>query len=180
MSSQQHSDSVKLNIAVLTVSDTRNESNDTSGAYLVQAAQQDGHNIVEKVILKDDIYDLRAQVSAWVASKHVQAILVTGGTGFTLRDSTPEALSVLFDKEVQGFGELFRAESFKEIGTSTIQSRALAGLANKTVIFCCPGSTGACKTAWQIIRPQLDSTHRPCNFVSQLKVQLKPQKSLEK
>lgn len=174
MSVQQQTPSVSLNIAILTVSDTRDESNDTSGAFLAQAAQGDGHTIVDKIILKDDIYDLRAQVSTWIASANVQAILVTGGTGFTPRDSTPEALSVLFDKEVHGFGELFRAESFKEIGTSTIQSRALAGLANKTVIFCCPGSTGACKTAWQIIQPQLDSSHRPCNFVSQLKPQPTP------
>ena len=169
MSVQQQLSSTRLHVAVLTVSDTRDESTDTSGAYLVEAVKESGHHIIDKVILKDDIYDLRAQVSAWIASKNVQVILVTGGTGFTPRDSTPEALSVLFDKQVEGFGELFRAESYKEIGTSTVQSRALAGLANKTLIFCCPGSTGACKTAWKIIQPQLDSKHRPCNFVAQLK-----------
>lgn len=170
MSANTLSYSVSLNIAILTVSDTRTQATDTSGQYLQGAVTDAGHNVVDKQIVIDDIYQMRAQVSAWIASSNVQAILVTGGTGFTLRDSTPEALSVLFDKQVEGFGELFRAKSFDEIGTSTMQSRALAGLANKTIIFCCPGSTGACKTAWSIIEPQLDATHKPCNFVPQLKV----------
>ena len=160
---------VSLNLAVLTVSDTRDLSTDTSGQFLVDACEREQHKVVAREIVKDDVYQMRAQVSVWIASPNIQGILVTGGTGFTDRDSTPEALSVLFDKQVEGFGELFRAKSFEEIGTSTIQSRALAGLANKTVIFCCPGSTGACKTAWSIIQPQLDSMHKPCNFVPQLK-----------
>ncbi|GGD77791.1 molybdenum cofactor biosynthesis protein B [Lacimicrobium alkaliphilum] len=159
-----------LNIAVLTVSDTRDESNDTSGRYLVSAVEDAGHQLAAKAICKDDIYQLRAQVSAWIADAGIQVVLLTGGTGFSGRDSTPEAISVLFDKQVEGFGELFRYLSFKEIGTSTVQSRALAGLANHTLIFCMPGSTGACKTAWNgIIREQLDAAHGPCNFVGHLK-----------
>jgi molybdenum cofactor biosynthesis protein B len=126
--------------------------------------------VADRKLVIDDIYQQRAIVSAWIADPAVEAILVTGGTGFTGRDSTPEALSVLFDKTVDGFGELFRYLSFQEIGTSTIQSRALAGFANRTVIFCLPGSTGACKTAWQgIIRSQLDASFKPCNFVGHLK-----------
>lgn len=160
---------IPLNVAVLTVSDTRDESTDTSGAYLVQMLEQAGHHLADKGIARDDIYQLRAIVSAWIADPAVHAILVTGGTGFTPRDSTPEALMPLFDKHVEGFGELFRQVSFQEIGSSTIQSRAFAGLANDTVIFCMPGSTGACKTAWtQIIEQQLDSTYRPCNFTPHL------------
>jgi len=160
-----------LNIAVLTVSDTRDEASDTSGAYFVNAVIESEHHMVEKAIVKDDIYQLRAIVSKWIASDTVQAVLITGGTGFTLRDSTPEAISPLFDKAVEGFGELFRQVSYQEIGTSTIQSRAIAGIANGTVIFCVPGSTGACKTAWQnIIKSQLDASHKPCNFVPHLKL----------
>jgi len=158
-----------LNIAVLTVSDTRDESNDTSGQYLAKAAAEAGHKIEDKVIVIDDVYKLRAVVSKWIASETIQAVLITGGTGFTSRDSTPEALTPLFDKSVDGFGELFRQVSYEEIGTSTMQSRAIAGLANGTVIFCMPGSTGACRTGWQLIEPQLDARHRPCNFVPQLK-----------
>jgi molybdenum cofactor biosynthesis protein B len=159
-----------LNIAVLTVSDTRNEESDSSGAYLAQALQNCGHTLSEKVIVKDEKYQLRAIVSRWIASEDVQVVLVTGGTGFTLRDTTPEALGLLFDKSIDGFGELFRHISYLEIGTSTVQSRALGGLANGTAIFCMPGSTGACKTAWNgILQEQLDSSHRPCNFVDHLK-----------
>lgn len=159
-----------LNIAVLTVSDTRTEDTDTSGQYLVEALRAEGHNLAAKEIVIDDIYRIRAVASQWIADASIQAILLTGGTGFTGRDSTPEAISVLFDKTVEGFGELFRYHSYDEIGTSTVQSRALAGLANETVIFCMPGSTGACKTAWgKIIREQLDSRHGPCNFVGVLK-----------
>jgi len=139
--------STGLNIAVLTISDTRNEQSDTSGAYLVEAVTNESHSIFEKKIVKDDIYQIREILSAWIASVDVHAIITTGGTGFSGRDSTPEAASVLFDKHVEGFGELFRALSHEEIGVSTIQSRALAGIANNTVIFCVPGSTGACKTA---------------------------------
>ena len=157
-----------LKICVLTVSDSRNESTDTSGHYLQEALVAEGHQLADKQIVKDDIYQVRAVVSAWIADADVQCILVTGGTGFSGRDSTPEAISVLFDKQVEGFGELFRAQSYLNIGSSTIQSRALAGLANNTVIFCMPGSTGACKDAWAIIREQLDSRHKPCNFVGVL------------
>lgn len=159
-----------LNIAVLTVSDTRDESNDTSGAYLVSALKETGHHLADKKIVIDDVYQLRAAVSNWIALEEVQAILITGGTGFTSRDSTPEAITPLFDKSVDGFGELFRQVSYEEIGTSTIQSRAIAGIANGTVMFCLPGSTGACKTGWTIIQPQLDASHRPCNFVPHLKL----------
>lgn len=159
-----------LKIAVLTVSDTRNEQTDTSGTYLVEALQNSGHTLLEKIIVKDDKYQLRAIVSKWIASEDVQVVLVTGGTGFTLRDTTPEALSVLFDKQIEGFGELFRHISYLEIGTSTVQSRALGGMANGTAIFCVPGSTGACKTAWKgILQQQLDGSHKPCNFVDHLK-----------
>ncbi|TCS40174.1 molybdenum cofactor biosynthesis protein B [Reinekea marinisedimentorum] len=159
-----------LNIAVLTVSDTRDESNDTSGKFLVDSALEAGHKISEKRIEKDDIFQIRYQVSKWIASEDTQVVLITGGTGFTSRDSTPEAVSVLFEKEVEGFGELFRKISFDEIGTSTIQSRAVAGLANGTLIACMPGSTGACRTAWSgILKEQLNATHKPCNFVMHLK-----------
>ncbi|MFC4701231.1 molybdenum cofactor biosynthesis protein B [Glaciecola siphonariae] len=154
-----------LNIAVITVSDTRTEENDSSGDYLATQAALAGHNVVFKNIVIDDIYQIRALVSAHIANENVHAILMTGGTGFTHRDSTPEAVTPLFDKHIEGFGELFRHISYQEIGTSTVQSRAVAGFANKKVIFCMPGSTGACKTAWQgILKEQLDSTHRPCNF----------------
>lgn len=163
-------DFVPLNIAVLTVSDTRNEETDTSGRSLVDNLQSAGHHLVEKQIVIDDKYDIRAILSRWIADKNVQVVLVTGGTGFTGRDTTPEAVTPLFDKTIEGFGELFRQVSFNEIGTSTIQSRALAGMANKTLIFCMPGSTNACRTAWDhIIQSQLDSRHKPCNFVPHLR-----------
>lgn len=159
-----------LNIAVLTVSDTRQLDTDTSGQYLVDALTAAGHHLVDRQIVKDDIYQLRAVVSAWVARSDVQVVLTTGGTGFSGRDSTPEALSVLFDKQIEGFGEMFRHYSLLEIGTSTIQSRALAGMANRTLIFCVPGSTGACKTAWSnILEPQLNASTKPCNFVAHLR-----------
>lgn len=162
--------SESLAIAILTVSDTRTLDTDTSGQYLVDAVTEVGHSVADRQLVIDDIYQQRAIVSAWIADPAVEAILVTGGTGFTGRDSIPEAFSVLFDKTVDGFGELFRYLSFQEIGTSTIQSRALAGFANRTVIFCLPGSTGACKTAWKgIIRSQLDASFKPCNFVGHLK-----------
>jgi molybdenum cofactor biosynthesis protein B len=172
MSSPKRTDFVALSIAVLTVSDTRNESNDTSGQALVERLTTSGHQLAVKKIVKDDIYQLRSIVSQWIADKDIHAIITTGGTGFTQRDNTPEALSVLFDKSVEGFGEVFRHISFEEIGTSTIQSRAFAGFANHTVIFSVPGSTNACITAWnKLIKQQLDASHRPCNFVSHLKIQ---------
>lgn len=159
------SDRKSLNIAVLTVSDTRTEATDTSGQYLVESLRAAGHALAEKAIVIDDVYQLRAIVSRWIADPAVHVILSTGGTGFSGRDSTPEALAPLFDKVIEGFGETFRALSVAEIGSSSLQSRAFGGLANRTVIFCMPGSTGACRTAWEgIIRDQLDSTFRPCNF----------------
>ncbi len=155
-----------LNIAVLTLSDTRSLETDTSGQFLVDALLAAGHRLADRHLIPDDVYRLRAIVSGWIADPAIQVVLLTGGTGFTRRDSTPEAIRPLFDKEIDGFGELFRQISFAEIGSSTIQSRALAGLANRTVIFCMPGSTGACRTAWEgILREQLDSRHGPCNFV---------------
>ena len=156
-----------LNIAVLTVSDTRGEDDDTSGAFLVQALTEAGHRLADRKIVRDDIYQIRALLSAWIADPGVEVALVTGGTGFSGRDSTPEAVLPLLDKEMQGFGEVFRHLSLAEIGSSTVQSRAVGGLANNTVIFCMPGSTNACQTAWEgIIREQLDSTFRPCNFAA--------------
>ena len=160
---------VSLNVAVMTVSDTRDEASDSSGAYLVEALTEAGHQLADKAIVKDDIYQIRAVLSRWIADVEVDAVVLTGGTGFSGRDSTPEAVSVLFDKHIEGFGEVFRAVSYDEIGSSTIQSRALAGFANNPVIFCLPGSTGACRTGWNaLIKEQLDSRHRPCNFVGVL------------
>lgn len=160
-----------LNIAILTVSDTRELATDTSGQYLCDVLTESGHVLADRAIVKDDIYQLRAVVSKWIASNDIQVVITTGGTGFSGRDSTPEALAPLFDKEVEGFGELFRHYSLLEIGTSTLQSRALAGMANRTLVFCVPGSTGACKTAWTtILESQLNSDTKPCNFVSHVKV----------
>lgn len=162
--------STALTAAVLTVSDTRTLENDTSGAFLEEALRAAGHKVVDRQIVVDDIYQLRAVLSRWIADSGVEVILTTGGTGFSGRDSTPEAVAPLFDKVIEGFGEVFRALSLNEIGSSTIQSRALAGMANGTVIFCMPGSTGACRTAWEgVLRDQLDSEHRPCNFVGVLR-----------
>ncbi len=159
-----------LRIAVLTVSDTRQLDTDTSGQYLVDSLIAAGHELIERQIVKDDIYQLRAVVSDWIANPNIQVILTTGGTGFSGRDSTPEALSILFDKQIEGFGEMFRHFSLLEIGTSTIQSRAVAGMANRTLIFCMPGSTGACKTAWStILQAQLNADTKPCNFVAHLR-----------
>jgi len=159
-----------LNIAVLTVSDTRTPQSDTSGDYLEKSLLAAGHGLADRCIVRDDVYQIRAVVSGWIANPEVDAVLLTGGTGFSGRDSTPEAVAPLFDKMIEGFGEVFRSLSLQEIGSSTIQSRALAGFANYTVIFCMPGSTGACRTAWEgIIRDQLDGKHRPCNFVGVLR-----------
>lgn len=161
---------VPLNIAVLTVSDTRSFETDTSGQLLVDRLTVAGHSLSARVLLKDDLYKIRAQVATWIAEDQVQVVLITGGTGFTGRDSTPEAVSCLFDKHVDGFGELFRQISVADIGTSTVQSRALAGLSNATLVCCLPGSTNACRTAWDgILAEQLDSRHRPCNFVPHFK-----------
>lgn len=168
----QHAESVfvPLNVAVLTVSDTRTLDTDTSGGLLVERLQAAGHHLAARVLLKDDLYRIRAQVAQWIAEDAVQVVLITGGTGFTARDSTPEAVACLLDKQVDGFGELFRQISVPDIGTSTIQSRALAGLANGTLVCCLPGSTNACRTAWDgILASQLDARHRPCNFVVHLK-----------
>lgn len=159
-------ESVALNIAVLTLSDTRTLAEDRSGDTLVTLLEAAGHQLVSRELIPDDVYKMRAVVSQWIADAGIQVILTTGGTGFSGRDSTPEALRPLFDTEIEGFGELFRQVSWQEIGSSTVQSRCLAGLANRTAIFCLPGSTGACKTAWKnILMEQLDSRHRPCNFV---------------
>jgi molybdopterin adenylyltransferase len=166
MSKATDAETQALDLAVLTVSDTRGEADDTSGAYLVESLLAAGHHLAEKVIVRDDIYDIRAVTSRWIADAGVDAILITGGTGFSGRDSTPEAVIPLFDKHIEGYGELFRHLSFQDIGSSTVQSRAVGGLANDTVIFCMPGSTNACRTAWEgILCEQLDSTCRPCNFV---------------
>jgi molybdopterin adenylyltransferase len=157
---------VPLHIAVLTVSDTRTLEQDSSGQLLVDRLSEAGHVLADRALIPDDIYRLRAEVSRWIADPQLQVVLVTGGTGFTDRDSTPEALLPLFDKQVEGFGELFRQISFTEIGTSTVQSRAVAGLANRTLVFCMPGSTNACRTAWdRILGEQLDARTRPCNFI---------------
>ncbi|MGJ4730930.1 molybdenum cofactor biosynthesis protein B [Luteimonas sp. SDU101] len=160
-------DRIPLALCVLTVSDSRTLAEDGSGEYLATALQAEGHRLVERALLPDDRYAMRALVSKWIADPDVDGILVTGGTGFTGRDSTPEALLPLLDKQMPGFGELFRAISFEEIGTSSLQSRAFAGLANATFLFALPGSTSACRTAWErIIRTQLDSRTRPCNLAT--------------
>lgn len=160
------SEFLPVNIAVLTVSDTRTEETDTSGTLLAGRIDAAGHQLAGRKLVIDNIYQIRAVISAWIADPGVEAILITGGTGFSERDSTPEAVAPLFDKTVEGYGELFRQVSFRDIGTSTIQSRAIAGLANHTAIFCMPGSTNACATAWdEIISQQLDATNKPCNFV---------------
>ena len=158
---------VSLSIAVLTVSDSRSLDNDDSGRFLCDALAAAGHHVASRLLLKDDRYRVRAQVAAWIADDTIDGVLVTGGTGFTGRDSTPEAVMPLLDKEMPGFGELFRALSFDEIGTSSLQSRAFAGLANGTFVFCLPGSTSACRTAWErILVAQLDARTRPCNLAT--------------
>ena len=158
---------VPLNLCVMTVSDTRTPASDTSGDYLVEALCDAGHRLHARGLVKDDRYRMRALVSEWIADEAVHGILVTGGTGFTGRDSTPEALQPLLDKAMPGFGEMFRVLSFEEIGTSTLQSRAFAGLANATFLFALPGSTSACRTAWErIIRTQLDARTGPCNLAN--------------
>ena len=157
---------VPLTLCVLTVSDTRTPENDTSGDYLALSLGQAGHRLHERRIVRDDVYRIRAIVAHWIAEDGIDGVLVTGGTGFTGRDSTPEAIMPILDKQMPGFGEMFRFLSFDDIGTSTLQSRAFAGLANGTFVFCLPGSNGAVKDGWdKIIRWQLDSRHKPCNMV---------------
>ncbi|WP_380181150.1 molybdenum cofactor biosynthesis protein B [Kalamiella sp. sgz302252] len=161
---------VPLNVAVMTVSDSRDATEDSSGDYLREALTEAGHQVLDHVLVKDNLYRIRAVVSSWIASADVQVVIINGGTGFNSKNSTPEALLPLFDREIDGFGELFRMVSYEDIGGATIQSRALAGMANQTVIFAVPGSTRACESAWErIIREQLDARTRPCNFVSHLK-----------
>ncbi|TVQ89473.1 MAG: molybdenum cofactor biosynthesis protein B [Chromatiaceae bacterium] len=160
-----HAPFMPLAMAVLTISDTRTAGDDNSGDLLASVIAAAGHHLVAREICRDDVYQLRAVFSRWIAADDIRVIISTGGTGITGRDSTPEAVRPLFDKDIDGFGELMRHLSFAEIGPSTVQSRALAGLANGTLIFCLPGSTGACRTAWEgILAPQLDSRTKPCNF----------------
>jgi len=161
------SDFMPLAIAVLTVSDTRTRENDSSGDYLVSALTTAGHRVAARDLARDDIYRLRAIVSQWIADAAIDGVLITGGTGFTGRDSTPEAIAPLLDKLMPGFGEMFRAVSINEIGTASLQSRAFAGIANGTFIFALPGSTSACTTAWEkILDAQLDARTNPCNLAS--------------
>ena len=161
------SEFVSLSLCVLTVSDTRTSANDGSGDYLCESLQSAGHRLHARAIVRDDRYALRAVVSGWIADASVHGILITGGTGFTGRDSTPEAIRPLLDKEMPGFGEMFRVLSFDEIGTSTLQSRAFAGLANDKFVFCLPGSTSACRTAWEkLLHSQLDARTKPCNLAA--------------
>ena len=157
---------IPVGIAVLTVSDTRTEQDDKSGQTLISRLQTEGHVLRERRIVIDDIERIRAVVSGWCADQNIQVIITTGGTGVTGRDSTPEAVTVLLDKKIEGFGEIFRMISYEQIGASTIQSRAMAGVRNGKYVFCLPGSTHACATAWdKLIGPQLDYRTRPCNLV---------------
>ena len=165
MSDQAQRTFVSLGAAVLTISDSRTLSTDASGRALVERVTGAGHELRDRAIVKDDIYAIRATLSRWIADPQIEVVLCTGGTGVTGRDGTPEAVSVLLDKEIDGFGEMFRAISFDDIGTSSLQSRCLAGVANGTYIFCLPGSTNACITGWdKIIAAQLDNRTRPCNL----------------
>lgn len=157
---------VPVSFAVMTISDTRDEISDSSGKTLIDRLLTAGHTLADKQIVNDDKYQIRAALSHWIADANIQAVITTGGTGITGRDVTPEAVAPLLDKTIDGFGELFRAVSVHDVGTSTLQSRAIGGIANGTYIFCLPGSTGACRTAWdQILRFQFDSRHTPCNFI---------------
>jgi molybdenum cofactor biosynthesis protein B len=157
---------VPLNIAVLAVSDTRAMEDDKSGATLVKRIESARHVLAGRAVVRDEVEEIRAKVKAWIADPGIDVIIATGGTGFTGRDVTPEAVEPLFEKHMEGFSTLFHIVSFAKIGSSTIQSRAIAGVANATFIFCLPGSPGACKDAWdEIIKFQLDYRHEPCNFV---------------
>lgn len=158
-----------LHCAVLTLSDSRTPQTDTSGDFLVSRLQGAGHRLRDRALLPDDLYQVRAKVSVWIADPAVEVIITTGGTGLTGRDRTPEAIEPLLDRRIDGFGELYRQLSFQEIGVSTLESRAFAGVANATVIFCLPGSRNACETGWdRIIQFQLDARHHPCNLVALL------------
>jgi len=160
---------IPLSIAVLVVSDSRTEDSDVSGKILVERATDAGHRVIEKVIVPDNIYRIRALVSNWIANDAIQIIISTGGTGVTGRDGTPEAIKPLLDKVLDGFGETFRMISYQDIKTSTIQSRAIAGVSNGTYVFCLPGSSNACRTAWDsLIKEQLDYRTRPCNLAELL------------
>lgn len=160
---------IPLNIAVLTVSDSRTEKDDKSGALLVERLETAGHHKADKRIEPDDIFRIRATVSAWIVDPDIQIIITTGGTGLTGRDGTPEAVKPLLEKTIEGFGELFRALSYDSIGTSTMQSRALCGVANGTYVFCLPGSTGACRDGWdKLIEKQLDYRTLPCNLAEMM------------
>ncbi len=155
-----------VRLAIMTISDSRTLETDTSGEALVQMATADGHQVVERILVPDDIYRIRYEVSRWIIDPGVEAVITTGGTGLTGRDGTPEAVAPLLDRTIEGFGELFRYVSYQTVRTSTIASRALGGVANGTFIFCLPGSTGACKDAWKgVLRDQFDIGHRPCNLV---------------
>jgi len=155
-----------IGVAVLTVSDSRTQANDTSGDLLVERIQRAGHRLVDRTLIADDPPTIHSVVSAWCQNVDIQVVLSTGGTGLTGRDSTVEVFESLFTKHIVGFGELFRMLSYQEIGTSTINSRATGGLAEQTLLFCLPGSTGACRLAWDdILNAQLDSRTRPCNLV---------------
>lgn len=155
-----------VRIAVLTVSDTRDEESDTSGALLADRVQAVGHKMAGRALVRDDVGDIRARVRAWVASGDVDVVIATGGTGLTGRDVTPEALSPLFDKTIDGFSVIFHLVSYQSVGLSTLQSRAIAGIIGGVFVFCLPGSNGAVKDGWdKVIAPQLDSRHRPCNMV---------------
>ncbi len=155
-----------VNIAILTVSDTRTESDDKSGATLVDRATQGGHRVAAKAIVRDDEAAIVAQLRKWIADPQIDVVIATGGTGVTGRDVTPEAFHSVYEKEIAGFGELFRFLSYQKVGTSTIQSRATAGVAGGTYLFALPGSPSACRDGWDdIIRHQLDNRHRPCNLV---------------
>tara|TARA_B100001105_G_scaffold156921_1_gene126063 strand:- start:505 stop:1005 length:501 start_codon:yes stop_codon:yes gene_type:complete len=156
----------KLNINIIIVSDTRTAGTDKSGKLLKKLIEKSGHRVIEKIIVPDDIYAIRSSVSNYIINKEIDVVIASGGTGITGRDGTPEAIKVLLDKEIEGFGELFRSISFDKIKTSSLQTRALAGVANSTFIFVLPGSVDACSTAWNdIIQHQLNSETKPCNLV---------------
>ena len=164
-----HANNMFLNCAVMTVSDTRTPDDDSSGDYLVDALSREGHRCVDRDIVKDNIYEIRRIFSEWIADSRIQVIISNGGTGFSLGNSLPEAVRPLLDKEITGFGEIFRQLSYGEVGSATIQSRALAGYANGKLLFCLPGATKSCMTAWEgIIRDQLDCTYLPGNFATHL------------
>jgi len=165
MSAEEQRSFKPLGAAVLTISDTRTQETDTSGSLLVERLTGAGHELRDRALVRDDVYAIRATLSRWIADPHIEVVICTGGTGVTGRDGTPEAVSVLLDREIEGFGEMFRAISFDDIGTPSLQSRCLAGVANGTYVFCLPGSTNACITGWdKIIALQLDYRTRPCNL----------------